>query len=50
MMCKSSLASQPYFSSCACALGRGAGERKGKIHLVTYPSFSFPVGMQLLFK
>ena len=25
-----SLASQPYFSSCACALGRGAGEGKEK--------------------
>ena len=29
-ICLLSLASQPYFSSCACALGRGAGERKEK--------------------
>ena len=25
-----SLASQPYFYSCACALGRGAGEKNEK--------------------
>ena len=45
-----SLASQPYFSSCACALGRGAGERNEKIRLVTYARFSFPIGMQLSFQ
>ena len=32
----SSLASQPYFSSCACALGRGAGEAWGHAHEEKY--------------
>ena len=40
-------ASKRSLSSCACALGRGAEERKEKD---TYARFSFPVGMQLLFK
>ena len=35
-----SLASQPYFSSCACALEMGAGERKEK-----YLSFPRPVSV-----
>ena len=37
-----SLASQPYFSSCACALGRGAGERKEKYVWSLTPGFRFP--------
>ena len=28
----------------------GGGGKEEKIHLVTYARFSFPVGMQLLFK
>ena len=40
----SSLASQPYFSACACALGRGGG-REGKIRLGTPARFPVPRGM-----
>ena len=42
-----SLASQPYFSACACALwrGEGLGGREGKICLVTIARFSYQMGM-----
>ena len=37
-----SIASQPYFYSCACALGRGAGDRKEKYVWSLTPGFRFP--------
>ena len=41
-----SLASQPYFSSCArMRVREGGGGKEGKIRLVTYARFSFPIGM-----
>ena len=45
-----SLASQPYFFLVRMRVREGGGGKEGKIRLVTYARFSFPIGMQLLFK